>query len=269
MTDPTKSMITPSIAVPAIELAKEAIDERDRLLAVAAKAIKPIDTPENCARKEAFLREMRDYQKSVEEMRERAKAPALKVGREIDALAKTLSAPLTEHIQRISRACGAYRAEQERKAEAERRARDDEIRKAQEEIRLKAEAEQRRIAEEQRKADETARAAKSSLDRAKAAAEQARLAEAQAKAAKSAELEAKAAVAQIVPVAAAVERRGTVLTRKVEFVVTDIYALAAARPELVKVEPRDGDIRKALLADEKTAMPGVTAKYSDEITTRR
>ena len=268
MTDP-KTMITPAIAVPTIALAQDAIERRDALLAKAAKAVKPIDSPENCARKEDFLRAMQDYQRTVESMRKEAKKPVLKIGKDIDALADELAAPLNEHIQRISRACGAYRAEQERKAEAERRAREDEIRKAQEEIRLKAEAEQRRIAEEQRKADEAARAAKSELDRAKAAAEQTRLAEEQAKSAKAAEMEAKAAVAQIVPASAQVVRKGTVLTRKVDFVVTDVYALAAARPELVKVEPRDGDIRKALLADEATPLPGVTAKYSDEITTRR
>ena len=262
-------MITPAISVPTIALAKEATERRDALLAKAAKAVKPIDSPENCARKEEFLREMQDFKRTVESMRKEAKKPVLKIGKDIDALADNLAAPLNEHIQRISRACGAYRAEQERKAEAERRAREEEIRKAQEEIRLKAEAEQRRIAEEQRKADEAARAAKSELDRAKAAAEQARLAEEQAKSAKAAEMEAKAAVAQIVPVAAQVERKGTILTRKVEFVVTNVYALAAARPDLVKIEPRDGDIRKALLADEATPLPGVTAKYSDEITTRK
>ena len=262
-------MITPCITVPSISLAKEAVEERDRLLAIAAKAIKPINSPENCARKEDFLREMQNYQRTVEAMRKQAKAPVIKLGKEIEALANELSNPLDEHIQRIGRACGAYRAEQERKAEAERRAREEEIRKAQEEIRRKAEAEQRRIAEEQRRAEEASRAAKSELDRAKAAAEQARLAEAQAKSAKAAEVEAKAAVAEIVPVAAPVERKGTVLTRKVEFVVTDVYALAAARPELVKVEPRDGDIRKALLADEATSLPGVTARFSDEITTRK
>lgn len=263
------TIITPKLESPTLGLAPEATAERDRLLAIAVKAVKPIDSAENCLRKEAVLADMQSFQRKIEALRKEAKDPALQIGKRIDAMARELTDPLDEHITRLKHACGAFRAEEARKAEEARRAREEEVRKAQEEVMRKAKAEQERIEAERRAADEKAAAAKNELERAKAEAERQRLADEQAKALRAAEAQAKAAADAIVPVAAPAKRTGTQLKRSVEFTVTDVLALAKAHPELVEIKPRDGEIRKALLADEKIVIAGVSARFYDDLTTRR
>lgn len=214
-----------------ITAADEARAQRDDLLTQAASVTTVADRIDADSAT-AVLRELKAYAARIEEARSRAKAPALEIGRKIDALAKELVAAVTTEAGRIAKVVGAYELEEKRKAD---------------EARYAAEAEARRIAQEAERAAAKARAAAPdalAADRA-------------------ADAIAEKAVAQVVAVrqqaatVAPARQTGTQVREDVCFEVTDIRALYQAHPELVTLEPNGTAIRAILRANPNLQVPGL------------
>lgn len=161
--------------------AAQAIAQRDDILTRSRRGT-TITTPDGAVRCADLLRELGDFDRYIEAGRTEAKAPILEVGRNIDALAKTLTSDVQAEKKRLSGILGVWQAEQDRIARQKRE---------------EAEAEERRIrmeaAEAQRKVEDEARRVQAEADD-KAAQVRAAL-EAKAAKARSAKAQEAAAVA--------------------------------------------------------------------------
>jgi hypothetical protein len=224
-------LIAPSLGSAVVSAAESARVTRDELLhsaALVTTVADRIDADDALN----VLKGLKDFGREIEAQRTAAKAPALEIGRKIDALAKDLASKVDAEASRISKVLGAFEAEERRKAD---------------EARYAAEAEARRLASEaQRKADEARRAAPSaeSADRA-------------------ADTIVEQAQQQIVAVqqsavnAAVPKSEGTSVRQDVCFEVTDIKALYAENPALVVLEPNGTAIRAILRANPNLQIPGL------------
>lgn len=140
--------ITLEIVAPAFELDKisagqAALARRDHLLALARKGT-AITSPEQAQRAAAFLKELAEFTRTIESTRAAVKAPVLEAGQRIDTIARTLVTDLEAEAKRIGNLVATFQAEQQRRAEEERRRAYEE----QERIRKEAEERERRIREE-------------------------------------------------------------------------------------------------------------------------
>lgn len=270
-----------------------ALAERDRLLELARKG-KCVTDAASAARAAEVLKEVKAFTRSIESTRKEVKEPVLSLAKDIDGLAKTLTADLEREASRISALVGEWQAEQNRIAEEARRKAWEEERRIRREAEAKERAEQERLAAEQRAREEEARKVQAELEakaararseagraKALAAAEAARIqAEADAKAAaEAARLEgmkrdeaealaigkahASAAVVQ------AAKPQGVAARRNVEFEVTDITELYEAVPVLVNLTPNTAAIKAALkqLPEGKT-IPGIRHWFSTSAVVR-
>lgn len=224
-------LITPSLGAAVVTAAETARITRDELLhqaALVTTVTDRIDADDAIA----VLRDMKEFTRTIEAQRTAAKAPALDIGRKIDALAKDLVAKVEAEAGRISRALGTFEAEERRKAEDAKRNADAEV------ARLAHEAQQ--------KANEAARNAPDSLAGARAAdavVEQVQL--------------QIASVKQTAAAVAAPKAAGTQVREDVAFEVLDIKALYASNPELVVLEPNGTAIRAILRANPNMQLPGL------------
>ena len=256
--------------------------ERDGLLAMVrgVDQVRDLATAESAA---SALRSLKEFTRQIELARADAKAPVLDLGKRIDQLARDLTAELDAEADRLSRALGAWNAEQRRlQEERDRKAREEEQRiwrEAQEKERLererlaKAEAERReKAAAELREIEAKTARARSEAGKAKAA-EQAealriqhqieadqRQAEAERDAATRNEAAGKAMVAaRIQGNAIEVVKPAGVATRQdVAYEVTDVKALYAALPHLCVLTENKAFLKDHLkrLKDGET-VPGV------------
>jgi hypothetical protein len=178
----------------------------------------------------SVLRQLKTFLSEIEKQRELVKAPVLKLSRDIDGLARELVADVKTHESRISRLCGAFEAEERRKAEDARRA---------------AEAEAARIAYE------AAQATRKAIHTAVTPEAAVRATDEISGKAQTQIAEVRAAVVAP-PKPAASTLRGDVC-----FEVTDIKALHAAEPNLVTLEPNGTAIRSIIKANPNIQLPGV------------
>ena len=117
----------------------QALAERDTLLAKSS-GLREILTPqanELCAEIGSSIQKL---VKGVESARKELTAPYLAAQRAIKSTADTFCEPLLIDLDRLGRLASVYRVEEERKAEAERQARTNEIARLQEQERQAAEA---------------------------------------------------------------------------------------------------------------------------------
>jgi hypothetical protein len=154
--------------------------------------------------------------KEIESARVAVKAPVIALGKKIDETAKAFIVDLVSEELRLNRLLGDYAADKQRKADAERRA---------------AQEEADRLA---REAATAARAAERATTDGQAEQAQQAAAAAEVKA-----IEARVAVAEVKREGPA----GIVLRQTYKFEVEDIKALFKARPDLCVIEPNGAAIR--------------------------
>lgn len=224
-------VITPNLGDAQVTAANAARAERDELLKHAAAVTTVIDRVD-ADHATNVLRALTAFSKRIEAARTEAKAPALDIGRRIDALAKELAHAVTTEAARVSRIVGAFEAEERRKAEL---------------VRYEAEREASRLAlEAEAKANQARRQAGNELDGDRAA-----------DAIREQAVEQIVAVRQAAAVAVAPKQAGTAVREDVVFEVTDIRALYAAHPELVNLEPNGTAIRAILRNAPNLQVPGL------------
>lgn len=233
MSEPINALAVSGLSSAAITLAPGADAHRAHLLKIS-QAITEVDEFTLDAASDA-LKLLQETARAVEKQRTEIKAPVLKLGKDIDGVAKAFTGPIEAEATRLGRLIGTYQAEQQRIArEAE-------------------EARQRAIREAQAKAEAEARAA---------------AAKAQAEAddfLPPSPPPAPSFPAPLPPPVAAPAKIAGVQMRTVwKYEVTDILALYKARPDLVNLEPNGRAILAALPAD----LPGVKAWQETTATSR-
>lgn len=182
------------------------------------------------------LKLLQEMARAVEAQRSEVKAPVLKLGKDIDAVAKGFVGPLETEINRLRLMLGTYLDEQRRKAAEAERARQEAIAKA--------------------AAEEAARkAAPAPADEFEAA------------------MAAPSAIAfppPLPPPVAYVPPAGIQTRNLWKYEVTDIVALHKARPDLVVLEPHGRAILAALSAATGTPnIPGLRVWQEATATSRK
>lgn len=259
-----------------------ALDERDRLLNLARRGTSVTDGA-SAQRATEILKELKAFSRGIESARKDVKEPVLQLGKDIDALAATLTDDLAREENRIAGLIGAWQAEQNHIAEEARRKAWEEEQRIRREAEAKDLAEQERLAAEQRAREDAARKVQEELEakaaRARSEAGRAKaLAEAEAARARAeadrvaAEEKARAegmkrdeqealAIGKAHASAAVVQQtkpQGVSARREVEFEVVDIVALYEACAPLVKLEPNTAAIKAALKQlPEGKSLPGI------------
>lgn len=258
--------------------AEEARKLRDELIGQAQACMVVKDQPSQLAATET-LRSLRDFYKTIVNGKDAAKAPVLKIEREIDSLFHDLADEVKSEGERLGAILGSYDIEQKRLAEVARQEAAREERRIREEAAAKERAEaerQEKLAAQARaevarqqaaikaEADAKAARARTEAGRERAAkgaeaaalrlAEQAKqdAIEAEAKAQREAkarfEEEArKVAETRSAAVAIAAKKpKGTATREDIKFEVLDIAALYEAAPYLVTLSPNNQGIKAAL-----------------------
>lgn len=241
---------------PLISATAAAHQRRDDLLATARRGttVRDADSAERAA---AVLRDCKDFTRAIEEARKAVKEAPLKLCKEIDALADSLTSQVDREAGRLALLLGTWQKEQRRLAdEAARAAREREaqlVREAEEKARAEADklrAEREALAAQ---AAQATTAAQAEAVMAQAEALEAKAAEASA--AHVAEVEQKivetrvAAAGKLPPAPAGIAARN-----EIKFEVTDIVALYEAAPFLVLLTPNTAAL--------KAAIKGLTAGQS-------
>lgn len=227
---PTKieSLIIEGIMSPIVFAAPSAIQKRDELLA-AAKTVKLVKDADSAEVAVDMLKQLKEFTRAIEASRKEVKAPIDLVVANIQLIAKTLTQVVATESERIDRMVGDWNTEQQRLAQIERQKAIDE--------------ENRIIAEANQKMEDAAAAGKTDKQIEKIESK-----------AFTQLATAKATTAAI----AAPKFTGTATRGDVEFEVTDIQALYAAHPMMVKLEPISSLIKAAL--KNGTVLPGVTSR---------
>lgn len=216
------------------------------------------------------LRSLQSLSKAVEKSRTEVKAPVLNIGRDIDKKASEFVADIEAESKRLNKLITDYVVKQQQLAAEAERARQAELARIEEEKRKAAAAEAARVAElarieeEKRKAAEAAFLAETEDEQrvADEAAVRAREAEAlerqriEAEQQRQAELAKQSARTEAAVIRAPVKAAGQVVRKVAKFEVTDISALYAARPHLVRIEANTAAIN-GVLASGTREIPGL------------
>jgi DNA repair exonuclease SbcCD ATPase subunit len=266
----------------------QAIARRDELLALCRRGTS-IPNAESAQRAGNLLKEVKGFTALIEATRKSVKAPVLKLGQDIDALAANLTKELEAETNRIGGLVANFQAEERRKEEeARRRAAEEQARilKEQQERERKAREEAEAAELAKREAEEKARReaaeleakasrARSEARRAELEAEAKKKAEEAAAAAAKAEAEAKARAEKLaqeqveaakalaatntaVSLASAPKLEGLALRQEIKFEVTNIHELFEALPGMVILTPNNAAIKAHLKTlPEGQRLPGV------------
>lgn len=282
MTTTLQPIIVSGFDLVTVKALEAAVTQRDELLALARRSTSVRDAA-GAERAAAILRDLVTFKRSIEQGRTTAKVPALQRCKDIDDLARTLSACIEPEEKRLGGLVATFNAEQKRIAEEERQAAYEKEQQAirdaqriQREADDKASAEQaerdRKAREEQialalkaskakteagalklAKAAEEARQLKAEQD-AQAAADKAAADKARDDAAFQAQATATAARLAVVPATTA----GVSTREETCFEVTDAQALYDACPAFVTLTPIPAAIKAALKPLPATqSLPGV------------
>lgn len=224
--------------------------KRDELLALVREA-PVINSADTAASAAILLSDVKNFTRVIEAARVDVKGPVLDLGKRIDSLARELTGQLEEGAVRLSRTLGAYQAEENRKAEAERRAAWEQeqriIREAQEAEAAAAEQARREVADlaaKEQRARTEAGAARAREEAAKVKERSEVEAQARADAARTAVIETRVTLAAAIPPKPA----GTSIREEVCFEVEDIVKLYESAPYLVTLTPNTAAIKNALKA---------------------
>jgi hypothetical protein len=198
-----------------IELAPDAFERRRIALAAAARVPAVTDAMDAEEAADA-LRGLATLAKEIEAARKIVKEPVLTLGKKIDETAATFIVEVAAEKARIERALGDYQAAEQRKADAARRA---------------AQEEADRLARAAAQAHRDAERASATM--------QAEYSRDVAEQAETAAVEARVVAAEIAPVKPA----GVAVRQSWKYEVVDIKALFKARPDLCVIEPNNAGIR--------------------------
>lgn len=247
-----------------VGLLSEAYALRDAALEAAALIGTVKTAQENDSATEA-MKSVKRVMKQVEDARKAVKGPVWDLCTRIDATAKEFVADLASEELRLAKAVGNYQQEQlEIQRAAARKAAEEAARIERErmEAQRKIEDEQRRVeAEARAKAAAEMAAARNAADRAaaeaRAKAEQARIA-AEAEARQKIEAERAAQQLQAIPAAIVGNKAAGQVVREVwDFEVSNVWDLVRARPDLVSIEPRRREIGEAVALMAATGEPKI------------
>lgn len=198
-----------------LDLGTKSVEVRDALL-VKSRRVAGVADAMDAEEATDVLRGLKTLVKEIEETRKIVKDPVLELGKKIDETAKSFICDVKREIDRLDPMLGGFLAAEQSKADAARRAAQEEAN------RLAADAARAQIA--------AARATSATeVERSQQAA-----VEAETKA-----IEAAVAVAEIAPV----KPDGAGVRKNWKFEVTDINALYTARPDLCIIEPNNAGIR--------------------------
>lgn len=204
-------------------------DEENRnQLALRGQDITSITTAEENQIAGQTAIEVRKYIKAVEEARVLLTQPLLAGQRLLKKLADEHVGPLQNELKRIEKLADDFAQSERRRVEAEERKRMEEF---------------HRLERERLAAEEKARKALESAKTEKQKAEAAKLQKAADK------LETKVQTAIAVPEPAVARVSGQTTKKVLKWEVTDIYALAKARPDLVRMEPNAAGIQSTCIPE--------------------
>ncbi len=212
----TSSFYCERVALPpTFSISYEAVGERDEIQCRANMVSKITCAEENNAAREAAV-EIRRYIKSVESTRTSLTKPLLEAQKTMKGLADQHVAPLAQELVRLESLAADFLVADQRRVAREEAARQEAYQQAET---------ARRAAEQAALAAAAAIITESQLDAALAV-EQVAIA-------------AEATVQQIIqaPAPRIDKASGQSIKRVMRYEVTDIRALAAARPDLVRIEP--------------------------------
>ncbi|MEI7534222.1 MAG: hypothetical protein WCK57_07605 [Verrucomicrobiae bacterium] len=212
-----------------------------------ARAIVAITDAESQQAAVDALARCKRFTNRLEDSRTDVKAPVLKLGKEIDAMAKSFAAEVDSEASRLSKLINDHvRAEAEKAARAQK-IRDDmaaKKRQREEEEARRADEERKRLEKESAKAEDPEEAAKLAREAQNAAfdAEQARQ---------------RADSVSTAVVAAPAKASGMAVKKVWKHRITDIHALYKARPDLVALEPKTNQINAVIRQGGERAIPGL------------
>lgn len=212
-----------------VDISSEAALHRDNLI-YQARRITAVTTAEEARLAAETLKSVKAFTRTIEDTRKIVKEPVLALGRKVDDVAKDMTLTLEAEAGRISKALGAYQAEEQRKADEARRKAEEEERRIREETARKlqeAEMTSRTDAQLERKVEKIETKAFEQI------------------------AEVKAGVAVATPIA------GTATRRDVCFEVTNIAELYQAAPHLVTLTPNATAIKAVLKANPHMQIPGL------------
>jgi hypothetical protein len=258
-------IIAPTAPLPPISFTKEAEALKEQALEKGA-LIGKVTTPEQQRAAVAAQLAIAEVLKLAEHWRKAVKAPVLEYGRKIDTTAEDFVLEVKTEELRLALLVADFqalenakvRAEEQRRLARERELQDQRRQEEQTELashraeidRLGLEQARLNKISTEEQSDENRRQIE--LDRMELERQQ-QLAEAKSlenlDAINARHCEAVAAL----PVAAPVRVEGQRVEEAWEFEVTDIWALARAHPALVRIEPRNGEIKAALKSGAKIA----------------
>ena len=219
-------ILSGSFSHPAVT--QSAFDLRDEILLDVGTITKVTTIDEANSAAEA-IKSLKDFTRKIESSRKDVKDPVVQLGKAIDKVAKDLTEDLDTEAKRISRILGDYQAEQDRiRRKAEREA-------AEEERRIREEADAKA-----QKAIDSGRSVDSKLEKIEAKT-----------------FEQTAAVRAVAQQAAPAKIAGLATRKVIKFEVDDIQALAASRPELVKMEANTSAITAILRSNPNLILPGI------------
>lgn len=179
-------------------------------------AITVVDSPATQAAATDTARDAQAFLKRLEASRKAVKAPVLEIGRKIDDLATELASPVKTEMNRVGQMVAKFQTAEAMRVEKERREREERERAA---MQAKIEADRKAREAEMKMASDA------DLEKALEAEQEAKRKEA----AMYAELTK--------PQPTAVKATGAVTRKVLRYEVTDIHALYLAAPHLVKMEP--------------------------------
>jgi hypothetical protein len=218
--------------LPAVTLEADVVVQRDTALAEAWQ-IQSITCPADERVATIAGVSLKKILNAAEASRKDVKAPVLDVGKRIDGLAAEYVAPITAALARLGALLARWQEAERQRVAAEERARQAEIQRLEAE-RLAAEAEARRL-QEAALESEAAGFAPATTEAVLEAAVQADTAALTAR--------AQSDIAISAPLPAPQRTAGSVARMETIVEVFDVHALYAARPELVKLEPKVGALK--------------------------
>jgi len=238
------NLVKETILLPALYSVTAEAEEQRNQIALRGVAVKAVANAADNEAAGAVVRDIRAYVKSVEAMRQALTKPLLEGQRLLKALADDHCAPLLAEQRRIEGLAVAFA-----QAEARRVAREEEERQA---AYRKAEQERIEAEEKARKLAEKANTEKQQVAAIKAA---------QAAEAKAAE------VAQVIaaPMPTVNRVKGQQTKPVLMLEVTDVAALAAARPDLVTFEPKVAVIKGLFVPESPNLPPGIRMWWETKV----
>ena len=243
----------------------EAIAERNRLLA-KSRTITTIATESDAQLIAKGLKALKAFTRSVLDFKAEVKAPVLELAGAIEAVSKELTTDLEQEASRLSKLLGAFQTEQARIAEEERQKAWDKEQKLRREAAEAEEAERVRIQNEKDALEAKLAAATTPKQKEKLEAQISKVIATadQEAAARSDTLAQQVVETRSEPLATAAPKKliGIATRRDLKIEVTDVAALYAAHPHLVKLEPQLALIKsqlKVMIAQNPAyTLPGVS-----------